>query len=129
MKHFICLLMLITITACGTVTKQTVQDMQATANAFDELMSEFVNNWATISGAIDGAYEGRTFPVPTGHVELKKEIDEIVGIENTPNTISNYEKGKIATLWASLVTAEVIRWLKEFRPEVLKLIPSPLLLF
>ena len=117
----------LSLSGCAGMAKKSVEDMKEMSKSFDAVMTQFVDDWHYISGAIDGAYEGRTFEVPSGHIELKKEIDKIVGPEKKPNKVGKYGKGKIATLWASLVTAEIIRWLKEFKPDVLKLIPSALL--
>ena len=112
-------------TGCITtqIAGQNVNDMQTMSADFDKVMTEFAKNWPYISGAIDGAYEGRTFNVPSGHIELKEAIDKIVA----KGTLGKYEKGKVATLWASLVTSEMVRWIKEFRPDILKLIPAMLL--
>ena len=110
---------------CATtqLADQHVEDMAAMSADFDRVMTGFCLNWPYISGAIDGAYEGRTFNVPSGHIELKEAIDKIVA----KGTLGKYEKGKVATLWASLVTSEMIRWIKEFRPDILKLIPAMLI--
>jgi len=110
-------------TGCATIADQHVEDMQTISTDFDKVMTEFAKNWPYISGAIDGAYEGRTFNVPSGHIELKEAIDKIVDT----GTLTKYDKGKVATLWASLVTSELVRWIKEFRPDILKLIPALLI--
>ena len=113
----------------GAAKVTFVQDPQSIKD-FDTTMTTFIASWPYISGAIDGAYEGRTFQVPSGLVESKKEIDRLVGgFGDYPakNSHSAYEKGKIATLWGSMVTGELIRWLKEVRPDILKLIPAGLL--
>ena len=112
---------------CATtqMADQSVSDMATVSADFDRVMVEFAKNWPYISGAIDGAYEGRTFNVPNGHIELKEAIDAIV----EKGDLDKYAKGKIATLWASLVTSELIRWIKEFKPDILKLIPVALINF
>lgn len=111
------------LTGCSTIAKQNVEDMQEASQSFDAVMTEFIEVWPYISGAIDGAMEGRTFTVSSGVLELKNQIDQIVEDVN----IGKYEKGKIATLWTSLVSHEILRLIREFRPDILRLIPAALL--
>ena len=128
-KMFCVLVVVVFLAGCAGMAKHSIEGMQVASQAFDDMMTEFVGNWATISGAIDGAYEGRTFNVPSGNIELKEMIDKIVGTEDTPYPLSKYEKAKVSTLWLSIATAEVVRWLREFRPDILGMIPAALLRF
>ena len=117
---------------CATtqMADQSVSDMATVSADFDRVMVEFAKNWPYISGAIDGAYEGRTFAIPNGHIELKEAIDTIIiGLNDDIDKLTKYDKGKMATLWASLVTSELIRWIKEFKPDILQLIPVALINF
>lgn len=124
MKKLIITLAALAMLGGGCATTGYLQAEQAAYDSFDTMMTQFIKNWPYISGAIDGAYEGKVFDVPHGFVENKKEIDSIVAQEQH----SKYDKGKIATLWASIVTGEVLRWVKEFRPDIFALIPTGMVL-
>ena len=115
--------------SCAPMAKQNVEFSEEGFLAFDDVMTQFIEVWPYVSGAIDGAYEGRTFNVPSGHLEIKKEIDQLVYSETCSDEgeVGKYCKGKVATLWMSIVSAEIIRWIKEFKPDVLQLIPAALL--
>ena len=118
----------------GCATTQLAEDY--TKNV-DQIVTDIsgaiettIKHWPKISGLIDGIYDGQPgLNELHGIVLMKQKIDNILLDKNhkPKPEVSDYDKWRVEGLIINMIQSEAFRILKEFRPDILKLIPAMLI--
>lgn len=131
MKKFSIILILAMFAMAGCVKTPIMKNTDDIRASINDMRDMFVTDWASISGLIAGAYEGKTFNVPSGIKDNKLLIDELLLNKDMtpkdPSELSEYTKSKAWAMWVSLVVMEGQRLVKELAPDLMKYIPAGLL--